>query len=179
MFIQHVYGVTIPCFRRLHILGVTSEVQSTFQKLMPPALNTRAFVIGTDVEQHAVTDIDPVQSFNVNKVYLQHANVFFSFSVGSVICVVCLAENLFQFTISELFQSRVLALGFDWCMEILVHAISAKPSCVNRAWCHPVEMTDGAHFARQRQRVYDLVLKSEVDDALVKTCPRRGRIAIP
>ena len=37
MFIQHVYGVTIPCFHHLHILGFTSEVQSTIQA----ALSTR------------------------------------------------------------------------------------------------------------------------------------------
>ena len=61
MFIQHVYGVTIPCFHRLHILGVTSEVQSTIQKLMPPALNTRAFVTGTDEKHRAVSDIGHVQ----------------------------------------------------------------------------------------------------------------------
>ena len=29
---------------------------------------------------------------------------------------------------------------------------------VHHGWCHPV--THGAHFAKQRQRVYDLVLKS-------------------
>ena len=75
----------------------------------------RASVIVTDVEHHAKTHIDSVQSFNIYKVCLPHASVFFSFSVGSV---------------------------------IYVH---------------------GAHFARQRQRVYDLVLKSKVDDVLVKT----------
>ena len=95
------------------------------------------------VEHHAVTDIDPVQSFNANKVFLQ----------------------------SGLMSScRVASL--PW---VLVGAWKnprprefRKPSRVHRAWCHPVKMTDGAHFARQRQRVYDLVLKSEVDDALVK-----------
>merc|ERR1712227_961505 len=53
---------------------LTPEVQSAIQKLLPPALNTRTFASGADVEHHAVTDIDPVQSFNANKVDMQSGN---------------------------------------------------------------------------------------------------------
>lgn len=53
---------------------LTPEVQSAIQKLLPPALNTRTFASGADVEHHAVTDIDPVQSFNANKVNMQSGN---------------------------------------------------------------------------------------------------------
>ena len=69
--------VPLPCLARVlrhRQAALTPEVQSAIQKLLPPALNTRIFASGADVEHHAVTDIDPVQSFNANKVNLQSGN---------------------------------------------------------------------------------------------------------
>ena len=108
----------------------------------------------TGVEHLAKTHIDSVQSFNLYKGSLPRASVFSSFSVGSVIYVVALARNLFQFTFISS-SSRVLAVGFLFgVMKNL------RPrDHVHHGWCHPV--THGAHFAEQRQRVYDLVLKSK------------------
>ena len=113
----------------------------------------RASVIVTDVEHHTKTHIDSVRSFNVYKRSLPRASVFSSFSVGSGIYVVSLAENLFQFTFISS-SCRVLAVGF------LIGAWKTlRPrDHVHHGWCHPV--THGAHFAKQHQRVYDLVLKS-------------------
>ena len=143
----------LPCLARVlrhRHAALTPEVQSAIQKLLPPALNTRTFASGADVEHHAVTDIDPVQSFNANKVNLQSGNeaydedaeggdgviggageaqcmqmCFSPFQSVFVICDVCLAANSFQFRFNELLQGRVLAKDMVGAWKVLDHVNSA------------------------------------------------------
>jgi len=49
--------------------SLTPEIQAAMRQLLPPPLNTPAMQADSpDVEVHTVTDIDPVQSYNSNKV---------------------------------------------------------------------------------------------------------------
>lgn len=52
--------------------SLTPDKQTAIRKLLPPALNDKTFSANDkDVEVHTVTDIDPVQSYNSNKVNMQ------------------------------------------------------------------------------------------------------------
>merc|ERR1711920_1016635 len=48
--------------------NLTLENQQHIRKLLPPALNVPKWEVDDDVELHTVSDIDPVQSYNSNKV---------------------------------------------------------------------------------------------------------------
>ena len=48
--------------------------------------------------------------------------------------------------------------------------VNSTTQSVYRVWCHPVGISDSAHFGGRRQRVYALVM-TKIDDALV-TCVR-------
>eukprot|EP00440_Ansanella_granifera_P020074 gb/GFBE01021809.1/.p1 GENE.gb/GFBE01021809.1/~~gb/GFBE01021809.1/.p1 ORF type:complete len:512 (+),score=193.29 gb/GFBE01021809.1/:1-1536(+) len=50
--------------------SITPENQKAMAKLLPPPLHTTSWK-EDEVEEHTVTDIDPVQSFNSNKVNMQ------------------------------------------------------------------------------------------------------------
>lgn len=51
---------------------LTAPVQESLRKLLPPPLNKKTYKAGDDtVEEHTVTDIDPVSSFASNKLNMQ------------------------------------------------------------------------------------------------------------
>ena len=102
MFILHVYGVTISCSHRLHLLGVSCSAEK-----VNDSMNSCRF---------------------------------------ASLLRICLVHGKFS---------------TPWFPQ---------PSRELRDWCHHVEMSDGAHFPRRRQRVFDLV-KMKVDDA-PNTCVR-------
>jgi DnaJ family protein A protein 2 len=55
--------------------SISPESQSSIRSLLPPALNEKTLDENDDgVEVHTVTDIDPVQSYNANKVNMQSGN---------------------------------------------------------------------------------------------------------
>merc|ERR1712241_1378889 len=55
--------------------SLSPESQSSIRSLLPPALNEKTLDENDDgVEVHNVTDIDPVQSYNANKVNMQAGN---------------------------------------------------------------------------------------------------------
>eukprot|EP00929_Paragymnodinium_shiwhaense_P005536 TRINITY_DN1076_c0_g1_i1.p1 TRINITY_DN1076_c0_g1~~TRINITY_DN1076_c0_g1_i1.p1 ORF type:complete len:513 (-),score=204.13 TRINITY_DN1076_c0_g1_i1:373-1911(-) len=55
--------------------SLTPEIQEKIRKLLPPALNTCTWKdTDQDVEPHKVVDIDPIQSFNENKINMQAGN---------------------------------------------------------------------------------------------------------
>jgi len=55
--------------------SLTPAAQASIRQLLPPPLNVPSFQASDEgVEVHTVTDIDPVQSFNSNKVNMQSGN---------------------------------------------------------------------------------------------------------
>jgi len=55
--------------------SLSPDSQSSIRSLLPPALNKKTLDENDDgVEVHTVTDIDPVQSYNANKVNMQAGN---------------------------------------------------------------------------------------------------------
>ena len=123
------------------------RVQSTIQKLMPPPLNTRAFVIGTDVKHHAVTDIDPVQSFNANKVFLlqvlEHVNSanLAVYTVPGAIALECLAAhaskgNVNVSTTSCVSKTRDKSQSFECMSELLHRLLLVVERFLGHPWCH-------------------------------------------
>merc|ERR1712061_123910 len=52
---------------------LTPENQKTIRTLLPPPLNVSTQKVD-DCEEHFVTDIDPVQSYNSNKINMQSGN---------------------------------------------------------------------------------------------------------
>merc|ERR1712241_528484 len=55
--------------------SLSPDIQSSIRSLLPPALNEKTLDENDDsVEVHTVTDIDPVQSYNANKVNMQAGN---------------------------------------------------------------------------------------------------------
>merc|ERR1712050_97143 len=77
-----VKGEGMPTFKNPFITGnlfliltidfpetLTAETQAALSKLLPPPLNTpKAKEDDADVEVHSLTDIDPVHSYNANKI---------------------------------------------------------------------------------------------------------------